>query len=128
MVQQWDRILQRLGNSGHIPLVAALTACRIIASDETTLGIEVPDHRDCTLLFRDTQQHLDHITATAQNVSGHGITATLIMAPGSRSSGRYREAEEHPSVKKLRRLFSAEILAFEPMSEAEWERYLSSLE
>ena len=127
-MQEWDRILQRLGNSGHISLVAALTACRVIAGEDQQVGIEVPDHRDCSMLFRDSQQHLDQISAMAQSITGCQVSVDLLTAPGSSGHGRYREAEEHPSVKKLRALFSAEILAFEPMSEAEWERYLNSLD
>ena len=126
----WDRVLQQLSHDRHLETVAALTACRLVdgkGDQGQQLVIEVPDHRDCECLFRDRPQREAIIARALAAILGEAVSVQLTGAPGSSARGRYRQAEDHPLVQHIRKLFDAEILAFEPMTEAEWDRHLARL-
>lgn len=128
----WDKVLANLANHRQGSLVGALTACRLGngdggGADGEVLVIEVPDLTDCEVLFSHTPDHEQQLEQLFGEFLGQPLRVQIRGAPGASSRGRYRHAEQHPLVQQIRRTFDAEILAFEPMSEAEWERHLAKL-
>ena len=124
----WDKILGILTKQREGKLVVALTACRLGNGPEGSLHIEVPDQNDCEMLLEDSVAHERLLGEHLSALLGQAVTVQIRSAPGSSSRGRYRKAENDPLVQQIRATFEAEILAFEPMSEAEWDKHLERLQ
>lgn len=127
-LEVWDKVLGMLANQREGKLVVALTACRLGNNPEGGLNIEVPDLTDCECLFENTVQHEQMLGDLLAALVGQAVAVQIRGAPGSSSRGRYRKAENDPLVQQIRATFEAEILAFEPMSEAEWDKHLERLQ
>ena len=122
----WDKVLGILASQRMGEIAAALTACRVGSlADNQGLAIEVPDQNDCECLFENTNSHEQILSEQLAALTGQSVTVRIRGAPGSSCRGRYRKAER-PLVQQIRATFEAEILAFEPMSEAEWDKHLKT--
>lgn len=124
---QWDRILAALAADGQVALVSALTACRIRDGEGEEVVLEAPDHPDCECLFRHSPDHEARIQSVVRDLCQRDLRVRIAGEAGTITRGRYRHAQQHPLVQQIQQLFDAEILAFEPMSEEDWERHLARL-
>ena len=126
--QRWSEVAQTAMRDGQPTIATALTSCTPVLFAAGILTLEAPDH----LCQRATDDAL-FLTSLARvigHISGFVIPVRLRSVAGeNRTRGqRYQAAEANPLVQAIRKRFAADIIAREPITQAEWLQRLQSLQ
>lgn len=118
---EWDRIVSAALNELPAEFGAALTACQILASNDSalTLGIS-PEARAWLAQGHSYRRWLEeHISAIAGHPLGI-IPCTIAETNPTTKQDPYTQAENHPLVRSLLRRFDGDIIAREHHDRSTW--------